>query len=165
MGSLPAALKREEDMDLRVVIPLYQSVSEKYREKMTKVTEFGVQLSWRNQNCTLWSYDLDGVIYYFIDNSYYFTRGNLYGNFDDGERFAFFCMAVMEMMPRIGFFPDILHAHDWQSALTVIYLRTKYNWLEEYRSIRTIRASTILQFSGTCSACPIMNIPSWNITV
>ena len=148
MGSLPAALKREEDMDLRVVIPLYQSVSEKYREKMTKVTEFGVQLSWRNQNCTLWSYDLDGVIYYFIDNSYYFTRGNLYGNFDDGERFAFFCMAVMEMMPRIGFFPDILHAHDWQSALTVIYLRTKYNWLEEYRSIRTIYTIHNIEYQG-----------------
>ena len=148
LGSLPAALKREEDMDIRVVIPLYQSVSEKYREKMTKVAEFGVQLSWRNQNCTLWSYDLDGVTYYFVDNSYYFTRGNLYGNFDDGERFAFFCMAVMEMMPKIGFFPDLLHAHDWQSALTVIYLRTKYNWLEEYRSIRTIYTIHNIEYQG-----------------
>ncbi|MBQ8576778.1 MAG: glycogen synthase GlgA [Clostridia bacterium] len=150
LGSLPAALKREkgDDLDIRVVLPLYQSIGEKYRGKMEKVTEFFVQLSWRNQYCGLYSYDLDGVTYYFIDNQYYFSRGSLYGNFDDGERFAFFSMAVMEMLPKIGFFPDVLHAHDWQSALTVIYLRTKYNWMKEYREIRTVYTIHNIDYQG-----------------
>ncbi|MGM9624688.1 MAG: glycogen synthase GlgA [Eubacteriales bacterium] len=150
LGSLPAALKREkgDDLDIRVVLPLYQSISEKYRGKMEKVAEYFVQLSWRNQYCGLYSYDLNGVTYYFIDNQYYFSRGNLYGNFDDGERFAFFCMAVMEMLPKIGFFPDVLHAHDWQSALSVIYLRTKYNWMKEYREIRTVYTIHNIDYQG-----------------
>ncbi len=150
LGSLPAALKRAagDDLDIRVVLPLYQTIGEKYRGKMEKVTEFFVQLSWRSQYCGLYSYDLDGVTYYFIDNQYYFSRGNLYGNFDDGERFAFFSMAVMEMLPKIGFFPDVLHAHDWQSALTVIYLRTKYNWMKEYREIRTVYTIHNIDYQG-----------------
>ncbi len=150
LGSLPAALKRKqgEDLDIRVVLPLYQSVSEKYRSQMELVTEFYVQLSWRHQYCGLYSYELNDVTYYFIDNQYYFSRSNLYGNFDDGERFAFFCMAVMEMMPRIGFFPDVLHAHDWQSALSVIYLRTKYNWMKEYRGIKTVYTIHNIDYQG-----------------
>ena len=150
LGSLPAALKRDQgdDLDIRVVLPLYQSISEKYRDKMEKVTEYYVQLSWRNQYCGLYSYELNDVTYYFIDNQYYFSRGNLYGNFDDGERFAFFCMAVMEMMPKIGFFPDVLHAHDWQSALSIIYLRTKYNWMQEYRGIKTVYTIHNIDYQG-----------------
>ncbi|MBO5648807.1 MAG: glycogen synthase GlgA [Clostridia bacterium] len=150
LGSLPAALKRKqgEDLDIRVVLPLYQSVSEKYRSQMELVTEFYVQLSWRHQYCGLYSYELNDVTYYFVDNQYYFSRSNLYGNFDDGERFAFFCMAVMEMMPRIGFFPDVLHAHDWQSALSVIYLRTKYNWMKEYRGIKTVYTIHNIDYQG-----------------
>ena len=153
LGSLPAALKRDqgEDLDIRVVLPLYQSISEKYRDKMEKVTEYYVQLSWRNQYCGLYSYELNDVTYYFIDNQYYFSRGNLYGNFDDGERFAFFCMAVMEMMPKIGFFPDVLHAHDWQSALSIIYLRTKYNWMQEYRGIKTVYTIHNIAYQGIYS--------------
>ena len=150
LGSLPAALKRAkgDDLDIRVVMPLYQTISEKYRSEMVKVTEFYVQLAWRSQYCGVFSYELDGVTYYFIDNLYYFSRGNLYGNFDDGERFAFFSMAVMEMMGKIGFYPDVLHAHDWQSALTVIYLRTKYSGVREYQNIRAIYTIHNIDYQG-----------------
>ena len=150
LGSLPAALKREkgDDLDIRAVLPLYQSVSEKYRAQMTHVADYNVQLSWRNQPCSLWKCEKDGVTYYFIDNSYYFSRGNLYGNFDDGERFAYFSMAVMEMLPQIGFFPDILHAHDWQSALCVIYLRTKYSWMREYQNIHAVYTIHNIDYQG-----------------
>ncbi len=150
LGSLPAALKRArgDNLDIRVVMPLYQNISDKYKDKMTLVTEYYVQLSWRCQYCGLYSYELDGVTYYFIDNKYYFSRSNLYGNFDDGERFAFFSMAVMEMMPKLGFFPDVLHAHDWQSALTVIYLRTKYNWMREYQTIKAVYTIHNIDYQG-----------------
>lgn len=149
LGSLPAALKRADgDTDVRVVIPMYQSVVEKYKDKMTKVAEFTVSLSWRRQYCGVWSYDADGVIYYFIDNEYYFKRPALYGSFDDGERYAYFCKAVMEMLPYIDFMPDILHCHDWQSALCVIYLKRKYCYLDEYADMKAVYTIHNIGYQG-----------------
>ncbi len=152
LGSLPAALKREEaDTDVRVVIPMYQTVAEKYKSKAKLISEFTVQLSWRRQYCGVWEYKLGEVIYYFIDNEYYFKRPSLYGSFDDGERYAFFCKAVMEMMPIIGFIPDILHAHDWQSALTVIYLKRKYCYLEDYAQMKAVYTIHNIDYQGIYS--------------
>jgi len=129
LGSLPAALAREaSDIDVRVIMPLYEKVGAAYREKMTKVAEISVSLAWRQQYCGLYSLEKDGVTYYFIDNEYYFKRDGLYGFFDDGERYAFFCRAVMDLIPVIDFYPDVLHANDWQSALTVIYNKLYYHY-------------------------------------
>ena len=78
LGSLPAALMREDpELDVRVVIPMYQVVSEKYKEKSRLVSEFTVQLAWRRQYCGVWEYSLGNVTYYFIDNEYYFKRPSL----------------------------------------------------------------------------------------
>ena len=150
LGSLPAALKKErgDDIDIRVVIPMYTSISDAEREKMEKVCEFTVNLSWRQQYCGVWKCEKNGVIYYFIDNEYYFKRSSMYGSFDDGERYAFFCKAVLEMMPHIGFFPDILHAHDWQSALTVIYLKRKYRYFEEYSHMKAVYTIHNIEYQG-----------------
>ncbi len=149
LGSLPAALKkRDPDTDVRVVIPMYRTVAEKYKDKMTRVAEFTVSLSWRRQYCGVWSYDLNGVTYYFIDNEYYFKRESLYGSFDDGERYAYFCKAVMEMLPHIGFIPDILHCHDWQSALCVIYQKRKYCYLDDYADIKTVYTIHNIDYQG-----------------
>ena len=150
LGSLPAALKKErgDDIDIRVVIPMYTSISDSEREKMEKVCEFTVNLSWRQQYCGVWKCEKNGVIYYFIDNEYYFKRSSMYGSFDDGERYAFFCKAVLEMMPHIGFFPDILHAHDWQSALTVIYLKRKYRYFEEYSHMKAVYTIHNIEYQG-----------------
>jgi starch synthase len=123
MGSLPAAIAAaDKDVDVRVVMPLYAQVSDAWRAQMTKEAEFNVQLAWRNQYCAVYSLVKDQVTYYFIDNEYYFARDTLYGQFDDGERYAYFCRAVMEMMRQLDYYPDILHAHDWQAALSVVYL-------------------------------------------
>ncbi len=149
LGSLPAALKRaDENTDVRVVMPLYGAVADKYRDAMTKVAEFTVSLSWRRQYCGVYSCELNGVTYYFIDNEYYFKRPSLYGSFDDGERYAYFCKAVMEMLPHIGFIPDILHCHDWQSALCVIYQSRKYCYLEEYADIKTVYTIHNIDYQG-----------------
>lgn len=149
LGSLPAALKRAEpDTDVRVVMPLYQAVAAKYKASMTKVAEFTVSLSWRRQYCGVYSYDLGGVTYYFIDNEYYFKRQSLYGSFDDGERYAYFCKAVMEMLPHIDFIPDILHAHDWQSALCVIYQKRKYCYLDDYADIKCVYTIHNIDYQG-----------------
>ncbi len=150
LGSLPAALKRArgDDVDIRVVIPMYQNIGQSEREKMTKICEFNVNLSWRRQYAGIWQTERNGVIYYFIDNEYYFKRGAMYGSFDDGERYAFFCKAVLEMMPHINFFPDILHAHDWQSALTVIYLKRKYRYFEEYSQMKAVYTIHNIEYQG-----------------
>ena len=123
-------------------------LAEKYKDSMTKVAEFTVSLSWRRQYCGVWSYDLAGVTYYFIDNEYYFKRQSLYGSFDDGERYAYFCKAVMEMLPHIGFIPEILHCHDWQSALCVIYQKRKYCYLDEYADIKTVYTIHNIDYQG-----------------
>ena len=111
MGSLPAALKAEQPdtLDIRVILPLYSSMRHEYREKLTRVCELVVPLAWRQQYCGVFMLEEKGVVYYFLDNEYYFKRAMIYGNYDDGERYAFFCRAIPEVMHAISFYPDILH--------------------------------------------------------
>ncbi|MBQ8250036.1 MAG: glycogen synthase GlgA [Clostridia bacterium] len=151
LGSLPSALNKTGEVDVRVVLPMYKSVAEKYKEKMTLLAEFTVSLSWRRLYCGVWSYEMGGVTYYFIDNEYYFARPSLYGSYDDGERYAYFCRAVLEMLPIIGFMPDILHAHDWQSALTVIYLKRQYAYRDEYADMKAIYTIHNIGYQGIYS--------------
>ena len=147
LGSLPTALAAK-GVDVRVVMPLYSAVGEKYRAEMKKEAEFTAYLAWRQQYCGVYSLVKDKVTYYFIDNEYYFAREGLYGQYDDGERYAYFCTAVLEMLPHIGFFPDILHAHDWQAALSVVYLKRHYAHLPEYSNIKTVFTIHNIEYQG-----------------
>ncbi len=149
IGSLPVALKKASpEDDIRVIMPLYGTMSAAWREKLTFLTSKYVTLSWRNQYCGIFTVTYRNVIYYFLDNEYYFKRGSLYGEFDDAERFAFFCRAVIDLLPVIDFFPDVLHAHDWQAALSVIYLKRKYGLIERYADIRTVFTIHNIQYQG-----------------
>ena len=148
LGSLPAALSSTGEADVRVVLPLYAAIKEEWRKKMTEEAIFYVSLAWRQQYCGVYSLQKDGVTYYFIDNEYYFKRPNLYGYFDDGERYAYFCMAALEMLDKIGFYPDILHAHDWQSALSVVYLNCIYRRRCGYGDIRTAFTVHNIEYQG-----------------
>ena len=149
MGSLPTAIKAaDENCDIRVVMPLYSAIKDEWRAQMENVASFEVKLAWRRVYCGVKSLVKDGVTYYFIDNEYYFARKSLYGEFDDGERYAFFCMAVLEMLDRIGFYPDILHAHDWQSALSVVYLNCLFRWRREYQNIKTVFTIHNIEYQG-----------------
>ncbi|MBO4423696.1 MAG: glycogen synthase GlgA [Clostridia bacterium] len=149
IGSLPAAVKRQHpDYDVRVISPLYSSVKDEYRQKMTKEKEFRVRLSWRDLYCAVFSLQKDGVTYYFVDNEYYFKRVSLYGSFDDGERFAYFCAAVLTFMGEADYYPDVLHANDWQTALSVIYLKTKYWMNENYSRIKAVFSIHNILFQG-----------------
>ncbi len=149
MGSLPTALKSlDESNDVRVVMPLYGAISEKWRSEMKEVAVFNVQLSWRNLYCGVKSLEKDGVTYYFVDNEYYFKRSGLYGFYDDAERYAYFCKAVMELMSHVDFYPDVLHANDWQSALTVVYLNTKYRYRDGYDGIKSVFTIHNIEYQG-----------------
>lgn len=148
MGSLPAALARSGRADVRVVLPLYGSISDAWRAQMREEYITSVRLSWREQYCGIYSLQRDGVTYYFIDNEYYFKRPALYGYYDDGERYAFFCMAALELMERLGYYPDVLHAHDWQAALSVVYLNCLYRDRPHYGGIRTVFTIHNIEYQG-----------------
>lgn len=150
MGSLPAAIKATagDDVDVRVVMPYYSAVGEEFKAQCETVAEFYVSLAWRRQYCGIKQLVKDGVTYYFIDNKYYFYRDTLYGNFDDGERFAFFSRAVLDMLKKVDFYPDILHANDWQSALSVVYLNNCYRHIPEYSGIKTIFTIHNIEYQG-----------------
>ena len=147
LGSLPSAIS-ERGHDVRVIIPLYSKIPHTFREKMKKECEFTVYLAWRSLYCGIFSLKKDGVTYYFVDNEYYFKRNSLYGEYDDGERFAFFSMATLEAMKYIDFYPDILHANDWQTALSVVYLGRFFKWRREYSGIKTVFTIHNIEYQG-----------------
>lgn len=149
-GSLPKALCGEKQ-DCRVVLPLYGDIKPEMRAKMRFICDFTVELAWRRQYCGVFEAAADGVTYYFIDNEYYFRRGGLYGFFDDGERFAFFSKAIVDMLRYIDFKPDILHCNDWQTALVPVYLNCYYRGYELYRDIRTVFTIHNIQYQGQYS--------------
>lgn len=139
-GSLPAALAAHGH-DIRVVLPLYSDIAEEWREQMTFVNHFHFPLSWRNSYCGLFQLKRGDVTYYFVDNEYYFKRHSLYGHFDDGERFAYFSRAVIELPNQLDWAPDIIHCNDWQTGLIPIYLleaRHRFACLAETKSVFTI---------------------------
>lgn len=149
-GSLPAAVKKAagRGCTVRVVMPLYAGIKEKYGKKLKLEAETVVALSWRNQYCGIYSLKKNNVVYYFIDNEYYFNRESLYGSFDDGERFAFFGKAVMELMKVVDYYPDLLHANDWQCAPAVIYLKRKFAHIAQYSSIKVLFTIHNIAYQG-----------------
>ncbi len=167
MGSLPAAVSKAlgRGHDVRAVIPMYPQVRDKFYQQLELVTEINVRLAWRNQYCGIWKIVKDGVTFYFIDNMYYFDRNTLYGCFDDGERFAFFSKCVLELMAAVNFYPDVMHANDWQSALAVIYLKRKYAHLEEYRSISALFTIHNIEYQGVYDfsiLADVFELPEWD---
>lgn len=147
-GSLPKAISKLGDVDIRVIMPLYGKIKYEYADKLEYIGNFTVHLSWRQEYCGLFKYTLDGVTYYFIDNERYFKRNAQYGFYDDGERFAYFCKAIVESLPMLNFFPDIIHCNDWQSALVSTYIKTG-NWSDfRYYKIKNLYTIHNVEYQG-----------------
>lgn len=150
IGALPKELAKK-GIESVVVLPFYPKMPWEYQEQCEDVLQFEVKVGWRRQYCGIKRLYRDQVTYYFIDNLYYFGRDNLYGYADDGERFAFFQLAVIEMMEKINFIPDILHLNDYHSAMIPFLLKEKYHWIAKYQSIRTVLTIHNLEFQGQYS--------------
>jgi starch synthase len=146
-GALPKELKKL-GMNVRVMLPKYSLISEQLRASSTLRKVITVQLGWRNQHCGIFETELDGITYYLIDNEYYFKRDSLYGHYDDGERFSFFSKAVLESIPHLDFIPDVLHCHDWHTAMANYLLKEQYKGIEPYSNIKTAFTIHNLQFQG-----------------
>lgn len=146
-GSLPQAL-RKRLIGCRIVMPLYDGIKQELKDTMKFVTNISVPVAWRRQYCGVFEARSGGVIYYLLDNQYYFKREGLYGYYDDAERYAFFARAVLEIIPHIGFKPDIIHCNDWQTALTPVYYKTMYADKEGYENIKTVFTIHNIQYQG-----------------
>lgn len=140
--SLPKALKHI-GIDARVILPKYAQIPEKYRNSMTHLGHKRIWVSHYNAYVGIETYELEGVTYYFVDNMTYFSRGKVYGEDDDCERFVFFSKAIVETFDITGFEPDIVHCNDWHTALVPIYLKER-----GYVDIKTIFTIHNLRFQG-----------------
>ncbi|HHX62667.1 MAG TPA: glycogen synthase GlgA [Epulopiscium sp.] len=145
LGSLPQEL-RGQDIDARVVMPYYQCITS-IEKKAKWMDSYVISLGWRNQEANIFLLDED-VPTYFIRNYEYFNRGELYGYEDDDERFAFFCKAVLEMLPRVDFIPDIIHCNDWQTGPICLFLKDTYRHNPMYNSIKTVFTIHNIQYQG-----------------
>ncbi len=150
-GTLPAYVK-SPGFDIRVILPNLSVIPREYKDKMVLTEVFEVPLSWRRQYCGLMTMKYKGIQYYFLDNEYYFKRDRIYGEFDDGERAAFYAKAVLESIQHIpDFMPDILHTNDWHAALIPVYLHEQYRQIPGYDRIKTVFTVHNLKFQGMFS--------------
>ena len=150
IGALPKSLVNAGggENDVRVVLPLYAKTSERFKGEMKFLFNFYFPLAWRNAYCGVFELKRDGVTYYFIDNESYFLRDSFYGDFDDGERFSFFSRACLEILPRLMFYPDIIHSHDWHTALVPVIFKKDYKWRREFSGTKTIFTIHNIQYQG-----------------
>ncbi len=148
VGALAPVLAKDGH-DVRVIMPLYASIPEKFTEKMTHVCDFEVELGWRKQYCGIEMIEQDGVKWYFMDNKFYFGRPYIYGmGGDEYERFGFFCRGSLNFLQVIGFQPDVIHAHDWQSGMVPALLKIQYAHLPFYANMKTMYTIHNLQYQG-----------------
>lgn len=145
-GALPYALKKL-GVDVRIVIPRYKCIPKEYTKDSKLKEEYTVYLDWRKQSASIYEYD-NGLPVYFVENDYYFGREGLYGYHDDHERFAFFCKAVLEMLPKIDFIPDIIHCNDWQTGPICILLNEIYKRNDTYKYISSLFTIHNIQYQG-----------------
>ncbi len=149
LGALPQALAKGGD-DVRVVLPKYGSIADEYKNQMEFLFYTYVPLGWRRKYCGVFQLIRDGVTYYFIDNEYYFGDACLY-KWNDLERFAFYDKACLEILPKLGFKPDVLHLHDWQAGMIAVILNAYYVNDDFYKGIKTMFTIHNLRYQGIYS--------------
>ncbi len=143
MEALPSALARIPGNDVVLILPYYKKIKDNPKYPVEQVAQFYVAMGWRQQYAGVMKLlgREDGVQVYFIDSLYYFgaREGAIYGDIDDGERFAFFSKACLDALLTLDFIPDVIQSNDWQTALVPILLRAQYKpLLPDTRCMYTI---------------------------
>lgn len=149
VGALPQELLKLGH-DVRVILPKYAAMASAFKDALSPVCNFTVNLGWRCQYCGIEELTYKNIRFYFVDNEFYFGRAYVYGSFtsDEAERFAFFSKAVIEAIPHLDFFPDVLHCNDWQTGLCPALLKLKYLMLPDYRGVKTAFTIHNLGYQG-----------------
>ena len=133
-GQARSAIKK--GLKAGVIMPFYEMIKRNYQTKLIFKTT--VYIKDEEKYVGIHHLKLNDIDFYFIDNEEYFFRIWLYGYGDDGERFTFFNEAVLEVLPQIEHFPDILHLNDWQTGLIPYLLKSRYKVIDIYRKIKTV---------------------------
>jgi len=159
VGSLPKCIDKEY-FDVRVIIPKYSCMKQEWKDKMQYVTHFYMDFNWKNEYVGVMETVEDGVHYYFIDNEYYFSGMKVYS--DDPkweiERYAFFSKALLSALPVVGFQPDLIHCHDWQTGLVPVYLKERFHEGDFFRNMKSVITIHNLKFQGKWDTKTVQNI-------
>ena len=151
LGALPKELVKL-GVDARVVLPKHGITKEKFNNQLHHLCDYRVTVGDKQEYCGIEAIDLDGVMYYFVDNEYYFGyRDTLYGHYDDGERYGFFNNAVVQMFKHLNYYPDIINVADWTSGLIPYLLNKKYKHLKKYSKIKTVFTIHNIAYQGVFS--------------
>ncbi len=163
-GSLPAEMNRLGH-DVRVVIPEYSQIPDKFVQRLKPVCHFRNELVWRDNYVGVNTLEEDGVTFYFIDSKKYFHRDSLYENIDREEQFAFFNQSVLDMLPKIDFQPDIIHCNDWQTGPLPLIFADRYRQHDFYSNMKTIFTIHNLRYQGQFPghiANDLLGVSSWH---
>lgn len=147
IGSLPFELTKKGH-EVRVVLPLYLKIAQKYRQDFTHEKSFSVNVNYHEVPVNIWSSMVKDVKFYFIEHQGYFERDTLYGYIDDGERFAYFQKAVIEMLNQLNYWPEIMHSHDWHTGMIPVLCKEGHNFDERYRNIKHVYTIHNLAYQG-----------------
>lgn len=148
VGALPKYLDTGK-YDVRIILPKYLCISWQEAHKLSHVTDFYADMPRGKEYIGIEKVKVEGITYYFIDNEHYFAGDSPYDQiFQDVNKFAFFSRAVLACLPKIDFCPDIIHCHDWQTALIPVFLKEFYENDAYYGKIKTILTIHNQKFQG-----------------
>lgn len=156
LGALPPEISRNEEADVAVVLPYYSKIKNNSELNIEYITSFTMPLSWRESYVGIFKAEVVSkaapgkkkakVTYYFIDNEGYFGRDAIYGHLDDGERFAYFSKAVLEMCVRLNLNPQIIHCNDWQTGFVPLFLKAFYS--ENLSDVKIVYTIHNIEYQG-----------------
>ena len=147
-GALPTALSEYKGNEILLFVPYYANIKKNAALNLERVAEFETDLSWRKAYVGLWRLKSKRrkLQVYFIDNEYYFCRDKVYGELDDGERFAFFSKAILESLVYLKQTPDIIHCNDWQTALLPALMHAFY--ADKFTDTKTVFTIHNIEYQG-----------------
>ena len=159
VGSLPKCIDKKY-FDIRVILPKYTCMKPEFKEMLSFKQNFYMDFHWKNAYVGILEAEYEGIKFYFIDNEGYF--GGMRPYCDDPlweiEKFAFFSKATLSALPLIGFRPDIIHCHDWQTGLIPVYLKERFAGNDFFKGIKTIMTIHNLKFQGKWSIKDVKEI-------
>ena len=147
IGSLPQELVKKGH-EVRVIMPLYLKIAQKFHHEFTLEAQFSVSIAYHEVPVNIWSTMRKDVKFYFVEHKGYFERDEMYGHIDDGERFAYFQKAVIEMCNQLNYFPEIMHCHDWHTGMIPAMCKEGHSFDERYRNIRFVYTIHNLAYQG-----------------
>jgi len=149
VGSLPKYLDKRY-FDARVILPKYMCMKEEIRNSLEYIGDFYIDYAGTSKYVGVLKKEIDGVIFYFIDNEEYFGGPKPYGDWlYDIEKFIFFSQAALCALPLVDFRPDLIHCHDWQTGLVPVYLKDRFAGGDFFKGIKSVFTIHNLKFQGT----------------